>query len=114
MKKKKIIAGIVVILFLLCLVPVEHFYGDNIYGAIVYKEYDVKKINDHIYHAAKDRPAEAFTEYMESQGYNFCDQLGAGLIYQNDSCQKLFVLTFKEFYAELELESTIPVEENTN
>ena len=43
MKKKKIIIGTVVLLFLMCLVPIEHYYGDNIYGALMYGEYDVKK-----------------------------------------------------------------------
>ena len=112
MKKKKIIIGTVVLLFLMCLVPIEHYYGDNIYGALMYGEYDVKKISDSTYHVSKDRPVEAFNEYMESQGYEFVDQMGAGVFYGNESCKKMFDFDFKEFYAEFELVSTETIEEN--
>ncbi len=112
MKKKKIIIGTVVLLFLMCLVPIEHYYGDNIYGALMYGEYDVKKISDSVYHVSKDRSVDAFNEYMESQGYEFLEQLGASVLYENESCKKVFDIDFKEFYAEFELVSTEAIKEN--
>lgn len=112
--KKKIIIGAVVLIFMFCLVPIEHYYGDNIYGALVYKEYDVKQVSDTIFHVSKDRHVEAFNEYMESQGYKFLDQMGAGVLYGNEACQKFFVIEFKKLYAEFELMSTEAIEENNN
>ena len=49
---------------------------------------------------------------MESQGYEFLDQMGAGVFYGNESCKKMFDFDFKEFYAEFELVSTETIEEN--
>ena len=98
-KKSKIIIGICIALAVAFgALYVEHYYGDNIYGAFVFKDSKVVKVNDSTYKAPKDN-FRAFDEYMINNGWYFKEQMGSMYIYENDEKYANCLLEFKEFYA---------------
>lgn len=98
MKKSIITVGIILALIIVAL-TIEHYYGDNIYGAFAFRNEDVIKISDSKYRTHKDKP-ECFNEYMKKQGWTFVDQMGSCITFENDTQKVDCFLDFKEFYAE--------------
>ncbi len=98
--KTKIFASVLIVFFLLLGgFAVEHYWGDNIYAAFVFKDSDVVKVNDNTFKAPKDNPT-AFNYYMtQNEGWYFKDQLGSLLVFENDDKVANCQLEFKEFYA---------------
>ncbi|MDD6727668.1 MAG: hypothetical protein PUE08_00395 [Eubacteriales bacterium] len=97
---KKVLSIIAVIIVLVCIaVPVEHFYGDNIYALFAFSKSDVVQVSENVYKVPKDNP-EKFQEYMLSNGWEFTDQLGTTAVYEKDGTKAYCDVDFKEFYAQ--------------
>lgn len=97
--KKTIITIAIIIAMIIVALPIEHYYGDNIYGAFAFRNEDVIKVSDSKYITHKDKP-ECFDEYMKKQGWSFVDRMGSCIIFENDTQIANCVNEFKEFYAE--------------
>lgn len=102
MKKKIILSICIIIILIVVAVPIEHFFGDNVYGAFAFAKEDVVKISENEYRTYKDKP-ELFTEYMENQGWKFIDRGGTILFFEKDGQQAYCDIDFKEFYAVMEV-----------
>ena len=102
MKKKVILSICIIIILIVVAAPIEHFFGDNIYGIFAFAKEDVVKISENEYKTHKDKP-ELFTEYMENQGWKFIDQGGTILFFEKGEQRACCDIDFKEFYAVMEI-----------
>ncbi len=100
--KKTLIIIVAVIAILLIGVTVEHYYGDNIYGAFAFAKSDVIQISENEYRVPKDDP-EVLNEYMHNQGWRYTEQLGSTIIFENKNQKAYCSLSFKEFYAQYDV-----------
>ena len=99
MKLKKIAAFCLAAVLLCGGIYTTHYYGDEIYGFLFYKEYEVVKADDTTLKVAKDHPVEALTEYLESQGWEFTDQFGSCVHFTKDNTVAVYDIDYKNFYA---------------
>lgn len=102
MKKKVILSICIIVILMVVAVPIEHFFGDNIYGIFAFAKEDVVKVSKNEYRTHKDKP-ELFTEYMKNQGWKFVDQGGTILFFEKDEQRAYCDIDFKEFYAVMEV-----------
>jgi len=100
MKKPLIIIAVLAILVIG--VTVEHYYGDNIYGAFAFAKSDVVQISENQYRVPKDNP-EVFNEYMHNQGWTYKEQLGSTIIFENKNQKAYCTLSFKDLYAQYDI-----------
>lgn len=97
---KKILTVLIILAVLAAVVlPVEHYYGDNIYAHFAFSDSPVIKVSDDTYRCAKDS-FEDFVEYMKNDGWDFVDQLGSGYIFEKGDERVICIISIKEFYAE--------------
>ena len=97
---KKVLTVLIILAVLAAVVlPVEHYYGDNIYAHFAFSDSPVVKVKDDTYRCAKDS-IEDFVEYMKNDGWDFVDQLGSGYIFEKGDERVLAIVSIKEFYAE--------------
>ena len=99
---KRITIILIVLAIIIVVLPIEHNYGDNIYGYFAFRNEDVMKISDSKYRTHKDNP-EYFYKYMERQGWSLTDELGSCKIFEKDGKRANCILHFKEFYAEYDV-----------
>lgn len=96
---KKFIKAMVIIVLLVCvLVPVEHFWGDNIYGLFAFAKSDVVEIEKNTYKTPKD-DAEVFIDYMEKDGWELYDQGGSTYFLKKGDRLASCSVDYKEFYS---------------
>ncbi len=97
---KKILTVLIILAILAAVVlPVEHYYGDNVYAHFAFSDSPVIKVKDNTYRCAKDS-FEDFVEHMKNDGWNFVDQMGSGYIFEKSDERVIAVVSIKEFYAE--------------
>lgn len=97
--KKLITVLIVVVILAAILLPIEHYYGDNIYGFFKFKDSPVVQTDENTYICSKDNP-EDFLDYMKDDGWNVSDQMGMLYTFEKDGEKIYYCLYFKEFYAQ--------------
>lgn len=90
----------VIALLLFIVYPVEHYWGDNIYGFFAFSKEDVVQVAENEYRFPKDEP-ETFSQYMKTQGWTYVDQLGSATIYTKDNVKATCFTSFKEFYGKV-------------
>lgn len=95
----KFIKAMVIIVLAVCvLFPVEHFWGDNIYGLFAFAKSDVVEIEENTYKTPKD-DAEVFIEYMEKGGWECYDQGGNTYFLKKGDRLASCSVDYKEFYS---------------
>ena len=97
---KKLLTIIIILVILTSiLLPVEHNYGDNIYGFFKFKDSPVVQVDEETYICSKDN-CENFIDYMKNDGWNVSDQMGMLYTFEKDGEKTDYRLYFKEFYAQ--------------
>lgn len=102
MKKRRIkvlsIILVVILLLILIALPIEKYYGDDIYASIAFSESEVVQVIENIYRVPKDNP-NVFYEYMVDQGWRYVEQLGTTTVFERNGERVSCDLEFKELYA---------------
>lgn len=100
---KKIVKIVAILVLLAAIIlPIEHYYCDNIYGFFAFSKSPVVKVNDKVYRCAKDEP-EDFINYMIENGWNKPEsiaQLGNAYFLEKDGKTMTCLRRIKKFYAE--------------
>lgn len=74
---KKFLKIIVVVIVLAAvLLPLEHYYCDNIYALAAFSKAPVIEVDKNVYRCAKDDYKD-FIEYMQSEGWSYVTQFGS-------------------------------------
>lgn len=97
--KKFLTFFIILVVLAAVVLPVEHYYGDNIYGFFAFSDSPVIKVKDDTYRCGKDT-VEDFVEYMKNDGWDFVDQMGSGYFFEKGDERVICIVSIKEFYAE--------------
>lgn len=105
----KIIA--VVIALAAVLLPLEHYYCDNIYALAAFSKSPVIEVDKGVYRCAKDNYKD-FIEYMQSEGWSYVNQLGSVHFFEKGDKAVGCELSIKKLYAEWTVEecSSLPIE----
>lgn len=110
MKKFLKILAVVIVLTAF-LLPIEHYYCDNIYALAVFSKSPVVKVDENVYRCAKDDYKD-FIEYMQSEGWSYVTQLGSVHFFEKGDKFVGCDLSIKKLYAEWTVEecSSLPIE----
>lgn len=97
---KRIIKPLILLLFLvIILLPLYHFYGDNIYASIVFDKSTVVQVDENVYRCPKDSHKD-FLNYMKNSGWTFTEQMGSGYFFEKKDEKVVCCVSIKNLYAE--------------
>ncbi len=110
MKKILKILAVVIVLAAV-LLPIEHYYCDNIYALAAFSKAPVAKVGENMYRCAKDDYKD-FIEYMQSEGWSYVTQLGSVHFFEKGDKFVGCELSIKKLYAEWTVEEcgSLPIE----